>query len=204
MFGINDDDEQGKPAGVPSLDDAPVMPKPLTSGPAVDPHINPITGSQTLGTPQVSSGLPSIIPGSGSGPSIVKKKELLTPLPQPITDSSPPPEVVKKSSPLPSSPSMPPAMHSSVGDGELVEIKKEALHDLMPLVDKLDQPPEEKFKTLMMLLQASDNSDLVKDVYEAANKISDEKKRAQALLDVVNEINYFTQPHNPVEGPAKT
>jgi hypothetical protein len=70
------------------------------------------------------------------------------------------------------------------------------LQDLAPLVDHLEQSNEEKFKTTMMLIQASDNSDLIPDAYEAANKIEDEKVRAQALLDVVNEINYFTQQHN--------
>jgi hypothetical protein len=75
----------------------------------------------------------------------------------------------------------------------LVSIKEQALNNLAPLVNHLEQTPEEKFKTTMMLIQASDNSALVKDAYEAANQIPDEKSRAQALLDVVNEINYFTQ-----------
>jgi hypothetical protein len=75
----------------------------------------------------------------------------------------------------------------------LVSIKEQALNNLAPLVNHLEQTPEEKFKTTMMLIQASDNSALVKDAYEAANRIPDEKVRAQALLDVVNEINYFTQ-----------
>lgn len=44
----------------------------------------------------------------------------------------------------------------------------------------------------MMLIQASDNAELIQDAYDAAGKIEDEKVRAQALLDVVNEINYFT------------
>lgn len=80
-------------------------------------------------------------------------------------------------------------------EDELLEIKKQALESLTPLVDELEQTPEEKFKTTMMLIQASDNADLVKEAFSAANSISDEKARAQALLDVVNEINYFTQPH---------
>jgi hypothetical protein len=75
----------------------------------------------------------------------------------------------------------------------LVNLKEQALNSLSPLVGHLDQTPEEKFKTTMMLIQASDDSTLIKEAYEAANKISDEKTRAQALLDVVNEINYFTQ-----------
>jgi hypothetical protein len=65
--------------------------------------------------------------------------------------------------------------------------------DLAPLVDHLEQDPEEKFKTTMMMIQASDNADLIPEAYETANQIPDEKVRAQALLDVVNEINYFTQ-----------
>ncbi len=76
---------------------------------------------------------------------------------------------------------------------DLLKIKQEALSDLTPLVDHLDQTPEERFKTNMMLIQASDNSSLIQAAYDAAGKIEDEKIRAQALLDVVNEINYFTQ-----------
>lgn len=76
---------------------------------------------------------------------------------------------------------------------DLLTLKQQALQSLAPLVNHLEQTPEEKFKTTMMLLQASDNPSLVHEAYEAANQITDEKKRAQALLDVVNEINYFTQ-----------
>lgn len=82
----------------------------------------------------------------------------------------------------------------AVENNDLLDLKKEALESLSPLVGHLDQTPEEKFRTTMMMIQATDNQELVKTAYEAANNISDEKARAQALLDVVNEINYFTQP----------
>lgn len=80
------------------------------------------------------------------------------------------------------------------GSENLDELKKQALGALSPLVDKLDQSPEEKFNTTMMLIQANDNKDLLPKAYEAAQAIPDEKVKAQALLDVVNEINYFSQP----------
>ncbi len=83
-----------------------------------------------------------------------------------------------------------------VADDALLDIKKEALSDLAPLVDHLDQTPEEHFKTIMMLIQATDDSSYVKAAYDSAKKISDDDERAQALLDIVNEINYFTQAHN--------
>src|SRR5581483_11505156 len=112
------------------------------------------------------------------------------PLPPLTSDDTPEPEP-KPTSPLPPPPA--PAMPPLNGGGDLLGIKQQALQKLAPLVDKLDQTPEEKFKTTMMLIQASDNSELVPKAFEAANTISDEKTRAQALLDVVNEINYFTQ-----------
>jgi len=77
---------------------------------------------------------------------------------------------------------------------ELLELKQKALQQLTPLVGELDQSPVDKFRTTMMLIQASDNQALLNEAYQAAQAIEDEKLRAQALLDVVNEINYFTQP----------
>jgi hypothetical protein len=75
---------------------------------------------------------------------------------------------------------------------QLMDIKQQALQSLSPLLGHLDQTPEEKFRTTMMLIQASDNQDLIKIAFESAQAMSDDKERAQALLDIVNEINYFT------------
>ncbi len=77
---------------------------------------------------------------------------------------------------------------------DLIDIKKDALQQLTPLVGHLDQTPEEKFRTTMMLIQATDDKSLLRTAYDAALQIPAEKPRAQALLDVVNEINYFTHP----------
>lgn len=78
-------------------------------------------------------------------------------------------------------------------NGALDDLKEKALHDLTPLLDTLDQPPEEKYKTLMMVIQASDNQELLKTAYETAQKISDPKAKADALVGILNEINYFSQ-----------
>lgn len=89
----------------------------------------------------------------------------------------------------------PPTALDSAGDNEeLLDLKQQALQQLSPLVGHLEQSPEEKFRTTMMLIQASDNQALLKEAYTAAQTIPDDKARAQALLDVINEINYFTQP----------
>lgn len=85
--------------------------------------------------------------------------------------------------------------HSASGTDDLLDIKQEALQALTPLVGHLEQSPEEKFRTTMMMIQASDDHSLIRVAYAAAKEISNEKDRAQALLDIVNEINYFTQHH---------
>jgi len=90
-----------------------------------------------------------------------------------------------------------PTATPSAGTDELLSLKQTALSQLAPLVDHLDQTPEEKFRTTMMMIQANDNQLLLKNAYDAAQAIPDDKTRAQALLDVVNEINYFTQKASP-------
>ncbi|MGH7158281.1 MAG: hypothetical protein ACREGD_04415 [Candidatus Saccharimonadales bacterium] len=78
---------------------------------------------------------------------------------------------------------------------DLLDLKRQALEQLTPLVDHLDQTPKEEFRTTMMMIQATDNQGLVKKAFDAAQKIEDDKERAQAFLDIINEINYFTQQH---------
>ncbi|MDB5166119.1 MAG: bifunctional phosphoglucose/phosphomannose isomerase [Candidatus Saccharibacteria bacterium] len=104
-------------------------------------------------------------------------------------------EVAAPVEPQTVSPQTDSAVVADVPTDDLAAIKQSALQQLSPLVGHLEQSPEEKFRTTMMMIQASDDHSLIKDAYEAAGNITDEKARAQALLDVVNEINYFTQ-HN--------
>lgn len=91
-----------------------------------------------------------------------------------------------------SSPVSPPPAQPSTDD-QLVQIKNRALADLAPLVETLEQTPEERFHTVMMLLQATDDKSMLQKAYDAANSITDSKHRAQALLDVVNEANYLAK-----------
>lgn len=75
---------------------------------------------------------------------------------------------------------------------ELIDVKEHALDELAPLLDKLDLPPEEKFRAIMMILQANDDKSLVKAAYAVAHSIEDEEARARALYTIVNEVDYFT------------
>jgi len=77
---------------------------------------------------------------------------------------------------------------------DLESIKNSALHELRPLVDKLDISPEEKFDTYLLLLRSTDDKALIAPAYAAAQAIVDEARKAQALLDTIKEIDYLSTP----------
>lgn len=74
---------------------------------------------------------------------------------------------------------------------DLDMIKNHALEDLRPLVEKLTVSNEEKFDIYLLLLRSSDDNTLVEPAYNAARSIEDETKRANALLDIIKEVDYF-------------
>ena len=87
-----------------------------------------------------------------------------------------------------------PAATTTSPSPELDSIKKSALEELRPLVDRLNLPADEKFDTLLLIIRSTDDKSLVTAAHEAARAIEDETKRAQALLDVIKEIDYFANP----------
>lgn len=134
------------------------------------------------------------VPGAyGSAP--VQNSQFASPAPAPavppVQDLSVP-EIAAHTDPVWDAPA-PQAAPAPTSD--LATLKQQALSQLTPLVGHLDQTPEEKFRTTMMMIQAADDESLIKEAYDAAQAIQDEKVRAQALLDVINEINYFSQKH---------
>ena len=118
-------------------------------------------------------------------PPIVTPPVVPAPAPQvvsPATVSAPEPVM-----PAPSVPAIPPS-------SDLDSIKNDALKELRPLVDKLDLAPEEKFDTYLLLLRSTDDKTLIAPAHVAAQSIVDETKKAQALLDIIKEIDYFSTP----------
>ncbi len=77
-------------------------------------------------------------------------------------------------------------------DGELDGVKKQAITELRPLVDKLTLPPEEKFDTYLLLIRSTDDRALIAPAHQAAKEITDETRRAQALLDIIKEIDFLS------------
>ena len=190
MFG-NDDQNQNPGAQTTSAND------PLMAGsPAADPampvdSVVPSSASPADTPTENISPEPDVVTSAPSAPTI--PDPMVTPSAQPVAGIN---GVPMQSAYSQMAAQIGPAKPSDPGtvppvDPDLAQIKQQALQSLEPLVGQLDQAPDEKFKTVMMLIQASDNSKMLKDAYGVASQITDEKARAQALLDIVNEINYF-------------
>lgn len=79
-------------------------------------------------------------------------------------------------------------------DPALASVKQAALSELRPLIDKLDVDPEEKFNTYLLIIRSTDDKDLIAPAHEAAKNITDETKKAQALLDIIKEIDFLSHP----------
>lgn len=114
------------------------------------------------------------------------------PTPSPIIESTPemPTPVIGYNPPSNNMPSS--FLSPSPVTNDLESIKKDALIELRPLVDKLELSAEEKFDIYLLLLRSTDDKSIIAPAYAAARGIADESKRAQALLDVIKEIDYLS------------
>ncbi len=80
----------------------------------------------------------------------------------------------------------------AAANGDLTSVKSEAINELRPLVDKLSLPAEEKFDTYLLLLRSTDDRSLIEPAHEIAKQITDDARRAQALLDIIKEIDFLS------------
>jgi len=134
---------------------------------------------ETPVTPPITTSLPVPTP----------TEDLTTPIepPKPFaTDTS----IPGYNPPVIDTPSMPKTFDPS----NLDSIKKNALIELRPLVDKLNLEPDEKFDIYLLLLRSTDDKTLIAPAHEAARNITDESKRAQALLEIIKEIDFLSSP----------
>ena len=90
-----------------------------------------------------------------------------------------------------------PAPGLSAASSELDSVKLDAINELRPLVDKLTLAPEEKFDTYLLLIRSTDDKTLIAPAHEAAKSIADETRRAQALLDIIKEIDFLSGTQQP-------
>lgn len=131
--------------------------------------------------------LAKVLAGVSNGASATSAQPA-APLP-PLPDLPPEPEPVTQPKPAKASNTVVPAASS-----DLDSVKNEAIKELRPLVDKLNISAEEKFDTYLLLIRSTDDKTLIAPAHEAAKNIADESRRAQALLDVIKEIDFLSNP----------
>ncbi len=144
----------------------------------------PISDDQELA--KVLAGVNTDASEAETMPTAAAVQSPVAPMEPPVTMSAPDPTMPAVLAPATSSPVAIPVA------GELDGVKQAAITELRPLVDKLTLPPEEKFDTYLLLIRSTDDKSLIGPAHEAAKMISDETRRAQALLDVIKEIDFLS------------
>jgi hypothetical protein len=69
------------------------------------------------------------------------------------------------------------------------EVKKAALRDLIPLLDKINIDPSQKFKIYRDIFESLKDYTILDPAYRSAREISDEVERAEALLYLIQSID---------------
>lgn len=159
-----------------------------------DPELAKVLAGVNMQTDQpLQFDTPPVMPTASVSAPSDSPAPVIPPAPEPTPE---PEDNPYASTPLPeppaSTPIVPAPLTSSSDD--LSSIKKNALNDLRPLVGKLDIAPEEKFDTYLLLIRSTDDKTLIEPAYAAAQAITDEARKAQALLDVIKEIDYLSNP----------
>ncbi len=72
---------------------------------------------------------------------------------------------------------------------DISQIKNAALHDLIPLLDKLNIDASQRFNLYRTIFEDLHDSTVLEPAYKTAKEIADETERANALLYLVESIN---------------
>lgn len=157
---------------------------------------------------------PSSIPEGDTGelaepvgpfPEPEQKVEIIPPAPEPIaplqstdipelnlpTDPTLPDLSTPPAPEIPTVPEMPimPDVDLAPQGLNTVEIKKAALRDLVPLLDKVNMDAAQKFDIYKDIFEDLKDYTVLDPAYHAAREISDETERAKALLYLVESID---------------
>lgn len=170
---------------------SPIAPAAMQSAPGQAGQANANDMPATSPTPAVSSAYATYSSQDNSTPTASAAP--IAPVSSSVP-STPPPSA--GASPSTDTTVSAPVVGGGESSGPLDAIKKEALDQLRPLVGKLGVEPQEKFDTYLLLIRSTDDKNLIAPAYDAAKAIPDEAKKAEALLDIIKEIDYLSHPKN--------
>ena len=134
---------------------------------------------------------PSSIPEGDTG----ELDEAVGPFPEPPKVEVPPAPVTDPIAPIEPvsvpevSDIQPAAEETSAEPLSTAEVKKAALRDLMPLLDKININKTQKFNIYKDIFEELKDYTVLEPAYQAARDLDDETERANALLSLVEAID---------------
>ncbi|MBR2753968.1 hypothetical protein IKD82_02295 [Candidatus Saccharibacteria bacterium] len=162
-------DPVAAPSSVPEGDtgelDEPVGPFPEPKLEMVTPAPEPIAPLEAMDVPELN--VPELAPAPA--PEVAPTPSMPEPAPAPVIEQSMPDPV-------------PPTLNTG-------EIKKSALRDLIPLLDRISMNNSEKFNIYRDIFEDLKDYTILDPAYRAAREIPDETERAEALLYLVKSID---------------
>lgn len=168
-------DPVAAPSSVPEGDtgelDEPVGPFPEPKVEMVTPGPEPIAPLESMNIPELN--IPEA-PSENTAP-------VEAPAPEPVLPPAPAPEPA----PIMEKPEIEPLPQSLNTN----EVKKAALRDLVPLLDKVNMDVTQKFNIYKDIFDDLKDYTILEPAYRTAREIPDETKRAEALLYLVESID---------------
>lgn len=150
-------------------------------GPFPEPKVATVTqGPEPIAPLESMENIPELnnLSAPGSEPA---------PAPAPEPTPAPAPEPAPEPEPVPSVEApMPDLAPSNLNTSE---VKKAALRDLVPLLDKVSMNSSEKFKIYRDIFDDLKDYTVLDPAYHAAREIPDETERANALLYLIKSID---------------
>ena len=187
-------DPVAAPSSVPEGDtgelDEPVGPFPEPKVEMVAPSPEPIAPFEPIDIPELSvpapeslTAEPALAPEPMPKPTIQSTTPIAPPAPEPITPPAP-------ITPEPAAPITPPNhFNMPLSNLNTHQVKEAALRDLIPLLDRLNMTPSQKFNICRNIFEDLRDYTVLEQAYRAASDIADATERAEALLYLVESID---------------
>ena len=169
-------DPVAAPSSVPEGDTGelgePVGPFPEPKVEAVAPAPEPIAPLESVNIPELDIPMPAEAPADMPMPPVAES----------VTE-------VAVEAPASAPISIQPSFESTPSSLSTGEVKKAALRDLLPLLDRLNMDSTEKFNLYRDIFEDLKDYTILDPAYHAAREIPDETARANALLYLVKAID---------------
>lgn len=173
-------DPVAAPSSIPEGDTGelgePVGPFPEPKVEMVAPEPEPIAPFEPIDIPELSVPAPSPI----------------APMPAPTPAPMPAPEPIMPPAPVapePATATPPSSFNAPSPNLSMHQVKEAALRDLIPLLDRLNMTPSQKFNICRNIFEDLRDYTVLEQAYRAASEIANSTERAEALLYLVESID---------------